>query len=158
MLVTDTHQPLCYNLCYKVCNLRVCRVGCNPGGFELTKTHDRVTRRLLAVSLLYHEPLFREPSPNEAVMPVARFYTATRCSSVLTSSEPLWQLGRRNDLTTRLVRSKTIRLWLIYCLGSPNTSPKSGIQQICRLATNITLHSKSAAGRAPAPPSPRREL
>ena len=23
MLVTDTHQPLCYNLCYKVCNLCV---------------------------------------------------------------------------------------------------------------------------------------
>ena len=23
MLVTDTHQPLCYNLCYKVCNLSV---------------------------------------------------------------------------------------------------------------------------------------
>ena len=23
MLFTDTHQPLCYNLCYKVCNLSV---------------------------------------------------------------------------------------------------------------------------------------
>ena len=51
--------------------------GVQSGRFRAHKDTRSCHASLSAVSLLYHEPLFREPSPNEAVMPVARFYTAT---------------------------------------------------------------------------------